>query len=83
MYLSVQEAAKKWDISDRRVRALCENGQVEGAVKVGKSWNIPEEAKKPRDPRRQIDFIKEIEIKKAELDSRRPLNSKRRQHSDA
>ena len=73
MYLSVQEAAKKWDISDRRVRALCENGQVEGAVKVGKSWNIPEEAKKPRDPRRQIDFIKEIEIKKAELDSRRPL----------
>lgn len=73
MYLSVQEAAKKWNISDRRVRALCENGQVEGAVKVGKSWNIPEEAKKPRDPRRQIDFIKEIEIKKAELDSRRPL----------
>ena len=73
MYLSVQEAAKKWDISDRRVRALCENGQVEGAVKVGKSWNIPEEAKKPRDPRRQIDFIKEIEIKKAELDSHRPL----------
>ena len=71
MYLSVQEAAKKWDISDRRVRALCENGQVEGAVKVGKSWNIPEEAKKPRDPRRQIDFIKEIEIKKAELDSRK------------
>lgn len=73
MYLSVQEAAKKWDISDRRVRALCENGQVEGAVKVGKFWNIPEEAKKPRDPRRQIDFIKEIEIKKAELDSHRPL----------
>ena len=73
MYLSVQEVAKKWDISDRRVRALCENGQVDGAVKVGKNWNIPEEAKKPKDPRRKIDLLKEIEVKKTELDSRRPL----------
>lgn len=73
MYLSVQEVAKKWDISDRRVRALCENGQVDGAVKVGRNWNIPEEAKKPKNPRRKIDLLKEIEVKKAELDSRRPL----------
>ena len=73
MYLSVQEVAKKWDISDRRVRALCENGQVVGAVKVGRNWNIPEEAKKPKDPRRKIDLLKEIEVKKTELDSRRPL----------
>ena len=73
MYLSVAEVAKKWDISDRRVRALCENGQIEGAFKVGKTWNIPESAKKPKDPRRKIDLIKEIEIKKAELDAKRPL----------
>lgn len=73
MYLSVQEVARKWDISDRRVRALCENGQIPGAIKVGKSWNIPEDAKKPTDPRRNIDYLKEIKIKKAELDSRRPL----------
>lgn len=73
MYLSVQEVARKWDISDRRVRALCENGQIPGAFKVGKSWNIPEDAKKPTDPRRNIDYLKEIEVKKAELDSRRPL----------
>ena len=32
MYISVKQAAEKWDISDRRVRALCENGQVEGAM---------------------------------------------------
>lgn len=73
MYLSVQEVARKWDISDRRVRALCENGQIPGAVKVGRTWNIPEESKKPTGQRRNIDFLKEIEIKKAELDSRRPL----------
>ena len=36
MYLSVQEVARKWDISDRRVRALCENGQIPGAMKVGR-----------------------------------------------
>ena len=73
MYLSVQEVARKWDISDRRVRALCENGQIPGAMKVGKTWNIPEEAKKPTDPRRKIDYLKEIANKKAQLDSRRPL----------
>ncbi len=73
MYLSVQEVARNWGISDRRVRALCEKAQVEGAVKVGKNWNIPDNAKKPKDPRRKYDLFKEIEVKKAELDFRRPL----------
>ena len=73
MFLSVQEIAKKWDISDRRVRALCEKGQIEGAVKVGKVWNIPEDAKKPKDSRKNRDVFNEIETKKVELDSLRPL----------
>ena len=73
MYISVKQAAEKWDISDRRVRALCENGHVEGAMKVGKTWNIPESARKPKDPRRKINYLAEIEIKKKELDGKRPL----------
>lgn len=73
MYISVKQAAEKWGISDRRVRVLCENGQVEGAMKVGKTWNIPESAKKPRDPRRKINYLEEIETKKKELDGKRPL----------
>lgn len=73
MYISVQEAAKKWSISDRRVRTLCENGQIRDAIKVGKTWNIPENAKKPKDPRRKINLIEEIDRKKKILDSRRPL----------
>lgn len=73
MYISVKQAAEKWDISDRRVRALCENGQVEGAMKVGKTWNIPESAKKPKDPRRKINYLLDIETKKKELDGKRPL----------
>jgi len=73
MYLSTGEIAKKWGVSIRRVRALCENGQIEGAIKIGKTWSIPIDAKKPKDPRKQIDYVKEIEIKKAELELCRPL----------
>lgn len=35
MYITVKEAAEKWNLSDRRVRVLCEEGKVEGAVHVG------------------------------------------------
>ncbi len=46
-YLSVAQIAKKWNISDRSVRNYCANGRVEGALLSGKTWNIPEDAKKP------------------------------------
>ena len=74
MYISVKEAALKWDISERRVRTLCERGQVCGAVKVGKAWNIPDDAAKPKDSRRKVDIFLEIEKKKKALDGKRPLS---------
>ncbi len=46
-YLSVAEIAKKWNVSERSVRNYCANGRVDGAFLSGKTWNIPEEAKKP------------------------------------
>lgn len=46
-YMSVSEAAKKWNISERSVRNYCAEGRVSGAVLVGKTWMIPEEAEKP------------------------------------
>ena len=46
-YLSVTEIAKKWGISERSVRNYCAEGRVEGAILVGKTWTIPENAKKP------------------------------------
>ena len=46
-YLSVAEIAKKWDVSERSVRNYCAHGRVSGAVLTGKTWNIPENAKKP------------------------------------
>lgn len=50
-YMTAQQAAKKWNISDRRVRVLCSEGKIEGAVKQGKSYRIPSNANKPADSR--------------------------------
>ena len=46
-YLSVTEIAKQWDVSERSVRNYCAQGRVIGAFLTGKTWNIPENTKKP------------------------------------
>lgn len=46
-YISVKEAAKLWGLSERSVRNYCAQGRVEGAFLTGKTWNVPENAKKP------------------------------------
>jgi len=43
-YLSIQEAAEKWNISPRRVQQLCKEGAFDNAVKEGRLWKIPEDA---------------------------------------
>lgn len=75
MYMSVKQAAEKWKISDRRVRVLCSEGKIPGVVQEGRSWQIPENAKKPEDGRyRSAETLFEvIDRKKSELDSMRPL----------
>lgn len=50
-YISAQEAAKQWGISDRRVRKLVAEGRISGAFKEGKSYKIPAQASKPIDGR--------------------------------
>lgn len=75
MAMTVKQASEKWNISDRRVRVLCENGQIDGAYRIGKIWYIPDTADKPADGRikAKINLISLIEKKKAELDTKRPL----------
>ena len=46
-YRSVNEIAKKWNVSERSVRNYCAHGRVNGAFLIGKTWNIPENAEKP------------------------------------
>jgi len=50
-YITVQDAAKKWNITIRRVQALCAEGRVEGATKHASVWAIPENVEKPSDAR--------------------------------
>ncbi len=46
-YLTVEEIASKWKLSERSVRNYCENGRVDGAILDGKTWKIPLNAEKP------------------------------------
>ena len=48
-YLSAGQAARKWDIAQRRVQVLCSEKRIEGAFKVGEVWAIPDDAPKPLD----------------------------------
>lgn len=47
-YLSAAEIAEKWGVSGRTVRNYCASGKIPGAVLKGKTWNIPEDAERPR-----------------------------------
>lgn len=83
--MTTKEAVKKWNISERRIRQLLQDGRIEGAIKRGNSWNIPIDAIKPVDKRvikvDNLDFIidlkdnyfNEVDNLKKELDSKRPI----------
>ena len=65
-YLSVSETAEKWNISERSVRNYCAQGRVPGAFLTGKTWNIPEDATKPKrrnrrgeQPKTLLDILKD------------------------
>ena len=51
MFISVSNAAEKFNISKRRVQILCEQGRIEGATMISGVWLIPADAKKPADAR--------------------------------
>lgn len=60
-YLSASEIASKWNISSRMVAYYCEKERIAGAVKKGKTWLVPENARKPIDKRKSKEKVK-VEI---------------------
>ena len=52
-WITPQDAAEKWGITDRRVQALCANGQIEGIIRLKRGWLIPKDTPKPIDGRRR------------------------------
>ena len=84
-FMTTKEAVEKWNISERRIRQLLQDGRIEGAVKVGNSWNIPIDADKPVDKRiikpddnkfiidLDDNYFDEVDSLKKVLDSKRPI----------
>ena len=84
-YMTTKETVEKWNISERRIRQLLKEGRIEGAVKVGSTWNIPKDAIKPTDKRAvrpdndefiinlSDNYFEEVDKLKNELDSKRPI----------
>jgi excisionase family DNA binding protein len=50
-YMTTQQAADKWGLTDRRVRVLCRQGRIPGVIKSGRSYRIPAYVSKPSDAR--------------------------------
>ena len=50
-YMTVKEASKKWNLSERRLQTMCNEGLIPGVLKFGNAWAIPKNAEKPIDRR--------------------------------
>lgn len=52
-YQKVEDLARQWGVSARRIQTLCSQGKIEGAFRFGRDWMIPKDAKRPVDGRRK------------------------------
>lgn len=53
-YLTAKQFSIKWGITERRIIKLCNEKRIDGAIKNGMVWLIPEETMKPSDKRSKI-----------------------------
>lgn len=53
-YFTAKQFSLKWGISERRIIKLCKEERINGAIKDGMVWQIPEETLKPSDRRSNI-----------------------------
>ena len=83
-YISSKEASDKWNISDRRIRVLCSEGRIEGAVKIGRNWSVPAASSKPADaregkPKKYTGLLYDFSIidsLKQDIDGHRPFSKR-------
>jgi len=52
-YMTVQETAKLWGISERQVQKLCKANRIECVIHLTRVWLIPRSTEKPADMRRK------------------------------
>jgi len=53
-YLTAKQFSEKWGISERRIIKLCKENRINGAIKNGMVWLMPEDTIKPSDKRSKI-----------------------------
>lgn len=53
-YLTAKQFSEKWNITERRIIKLCQEERINGAIKNGMVWLIPEDTMKPADKRNKI-----------------------------
>lgn len=64
-----KELALIWNVTERSDTKFCNEGKIPGAMKVGKSWAIPDDAKKPVDGRVSSGKY----VKKRDNEEKKPL----------
>lgn len=70
-FLSVAQTAQKWNLSERTVRNYCANSKIPDAFLAGKTWNIPENAERPKKAKKSTPPPRTLlEVLKAEKSSK-------------
>lgn len=44
---TISEFSKKTGLSDRRIRLLCAQGRIPGAIRIGRQWTLPDQTVLP------------------------------------
>ena len=55
-FITVKQAAEKWNLSERRLQTMCNEGLIPGVMKFGHAWAIPENAEKPTNDKRKAAY---------------------------
>ena len=67
-----KQIATEWGLSERTVNDLCKKNKIDGAIKVGKMWKIPDDAKKPIDGRiTSGKYVRHIPLRRPEPQRRK------------
>lgn len=76
-YLSIKETSERWGISMRRIQVLCKENRIPGIIMIGRTWGIPDDAKKPADARiKSGKYIKKKQGTKPKTDTNKMDTSK-------
>jgi DNA-binding CsgD family transcriptional regulator len=66
-YITIAEAARKWDVSLRQAQRLVAENRIPNAQRFGRAWMIPSDMEKPADRRRNKFAIKSFSYDLSDL----------------